>query len=324
MSTSKMKIYIPSVLTGADIACFTEVFSIIPFISQHESYQLIADAAGYWNDGLYTNLYLNEPKNITRVIEIHLADVVFIPFKYNKDDERIVTICNEAASYRKIVFVFYNDDNGEVFDLPHNLYLFRTSTTTSTITDKERILPVLIPDHKPCTLQLTDNRVNDNIGFCGHNEGIREYIIDTMNTLADKRFNPIIRNGFWAHGMNKIQARREYYANLADNQYTLCIRGCGNFSYRFYEALSFGRIPIVINTDMILPLYGHIKWSDHIIDIPFDIFSTLSKHEFEFLVLRNPISPLKNRQLWEKYFSPEGYLDNSLPYEITNMLYTES
>ena len=44
----------------------------------------------------------------------------------------------------------------------------------------------------------------------------------------------------------KRQIRGEFVQNLVDSDYVLCARGAGNFSYRLYETLSCGRIPVFI------------------------------------------------------------------------------
>jgi hypothetical protein len=62
--------------------------------------------------------------------------------------------------------------------------------------------------------------------------------------------------------------RREYVASVFENSYALCIRGAGNWSYRFFEALSAGRIPVLIDTDCALPLERSIAWERHICRIP--------------------------------------------------------
>ena len=46
----------------------------------------------------------------------------------------------------------------------------------------------------------------------------------------------------------------EYYENLLDSDYILCIRGAGNFSIRLYETLMVGRIPIFVNTRLYLAI----------------------------------------------------------------------
>jgi len=55
----------------------------------------------------------------------------------------------------------------------------------------------------------------------------------------------------------------EFFKNIQDNLYTFCLRGNGNFSVRFYEALIMGRIPVLIDTDVRLPLSDKIDWTKH-------------------------------------------------------------
>ena len=46
----------------------------------------------------------------------------------------------------------------------------------------------------------------------------------------------------------------EYYNNILESDYVLCVRGAGNFSVRLYETLMMGKIPVFVNTDCLLPL----------------------------------------------------------------------
>ncbi len=54
--------------------------------------------------------------------------------------------------------------------------------------------------------------------------------------------------------------RTEYVNRLAGSDYVLCVRGLGNYSLRLYECLCVGRIPIIVNTDMVFPLEELIDW----------------------------------------------------------------
>lgn len=63
-------------------------------------------------------------------------------------------------------------------------------------------------------------------------------------------------------------ARREYIENMRDNLFMLSPRGDGNFSFRFFETLSAGRIPILIDTDNALPLENVIPYDDFIVRVP--------------------------------------------------------
>ena len=67
-----------------------------------------------------------------------------------------------------------------------------------------------------------------------------------------------------------VEVRREYVANLAACDYVLCVRGSGNYSYRLYEALCMGRIPVIVDTDVALPFSDVIPWDDITVRIAAD------------------------------------------------------
>ncbi|WP_124980912.1 exostosin domain-containing protein [Nonlabens xiamenensis] len=60
------------------------------------------------------------------------------------------------------------------------------------------------------------------------------------------------------------QSTEDFFNNLNAAPYTFCLRGTGNFSVRFYESLACGRIPVLIDTDVHLPLDEEIDWDRHI------------------------------------------------------------
>ena len=298
------KIYIPDVLRRDDLQCFTEIFLIIPYISQ-SVYSEIQQISNWWNEGLFTKLFFNEPVLIKTAIEE--CDLVGIPFKYSPTDERVINICNDAQKYNKTVVAFYNDDFTGSFNLPDNLILFRTSAFKSHLKVNERILPVLVPDHSSVNNILNTSNVKKSIGFCGHSEGIRSRILSSVsNIVGANNCDFIIRSTFYHNtGKVNINTRREYCANIANNLYTLCMRGAGNFSYRFYEALCMGRIPILIDTDTSLPFEKIIDWSKYIIKI-----DESELEQLPLLISECKINPVDIRKMWEEYLSPEGYTKN--------------
>ena len=108
--------------------------------------------------------------------------------------------------------------------------------------------------------------------------------------------------------------RQEYLANLLGSPYTLCVRGRGNYSLRFYEALCCGRIPVLVDTDCVLPFEKQINWKDycvwveesdisHIGEIVSDFHARISDIEFKEL-------QLACRRLWLDYLSPESFMRN--------------
>jgi len=298
------KIHIPNVLTREDLQCFTEVFLIIPFIDQ-SIYSEIQQRANWWNEGLFTKLFFNSP--VLTNTSLSECDIVGVPFKYSPTDERVLNICSDAQKHNKKVVAFYNDDFTDPFSLPGNLILFRTSALKSQLEANERILPAFVPDHSSINNTLSAADIKQSIGFCGHLEGIRSRILNNIiNIIGTNNCDFIIRPTFYHNtGQVNINTRREYCANITNNLYTLCIRGAGNFSYRFYEALSMGRIPILIDTDTSLPFENVIDWSKYIIKV-----SESELNQLPSLIETCKINPINIRKIWQEYLSPEGYTRN--------------
>jgi len=70
-------------------------------------------------------------------------------------------------------------------------------------------------------------------------------------------------------GFDGSQASTRAFADhLSRTTYVLCPRGCENYSFRVYEALRFGRVPVIINTDMVLP--SGIDWQRIALIVPGD------------------------------------------------------
>lgn len=60
----------------------------------------------------------------------------------------------------------------------------------------------------------------------------------------------------------------EFFENMLNSDYVLCVRWGGNFSVRGYETLAMARIPLFVDTDGLLPLDGivdgkrYVVWAD--------------------------------------------------------------
>jgi hypothetical protein len=112
------------------------------------------------------------------------------------------------------------------------------------------------------------------------------------------------------------RVRATFVESVLAADYTLCVRGAGNFSYRFYEVLSAGRIPLVIDTDLVLPYEDEIDWKRHCVWVDarelsqigarlVEFHNDISDHDFEQLQLRN-------RKLWEDYLTPLRFYERAL------------
>lgn len=277
-----------------------DIFLVIPLLSESLFYEHLVPALCNHNESLYTKMFFSGQNSICYADNLESCDVSIVPFKFKKEDTRVRDICEAAKKYKKTVIAFSTDDDVESYVLPENLFLYRTSVNKSSCQINERVMPALHPDH---FFGFIDYK--NSISFCGQLTELRYRVLQKINnTGIDTDF--IIRRGFWAPEVgSKIKARKQYYENLLNNRYALCIRGEGNFSFRFYEALCFGRVPILIDTDTVLPFERKIEWEKYIIRIKEDEIPELSNY-----IARDTRCMKENRELWETYFSVEGYTKN--------------
>ncbi len=101
---------------------------------------------------------------------------------------------------------------------------------------------------------------------------LRAAVLNSLQQDEGLNTNFILRKKYRAgvkEQKDTHQTTLEFYDNLRDSDYVLCVRGAGNFSVRFYEALAMGRIPVLIDTDCALPLEGKINWENHIVRVPY-------------------------------------------------------
>jgi hypothetical protein len=127
----------------------------------------------------------------------------------------------------------------------------------------------------------------------------------------------IIRDAFYGAGRDYAlleQLRNEYVQNMVESDYVLCAKGGGNFSYRLYETLSCGRIPVFIDTDCLLPYQDEIDWKEYCMWVGVDDCDFVAERIAEF---HNALSPTdfievqkRCRKLWEDWLSPEGFFSN--------------
>ncbi|MCB0976749.1 MAG: exostosin family protein [Acidimicrobiales bacterium] len=139
---------------------------------------------------------------------------------------------------------------------------------------------------------------------------------------VDDRF--VIRDRYRAGGGGpaaRARAEEEFDDNLRCATYALCVRGTGNFSARFYEALSFGRVPLFVNTSCVLPFEDEIIWRDHVVwaddseveELGDRLVAAHSRGVGERRL------PHAIRLLWEQRLSQDGYFSH-LPGAVRRLL----
>ncbi|EAZ82407.1 exostosin domain-containing protein [Algoriphagus machipongonensis] len=110
-----------------------------------------------------------------------------------------------------------------------------------------------------------------------------------------------------------IKTEREFFENIEKNLFTLCLRGSGNYSVRFYQTLAMGRIPVLIDTDSNLPYEDVIPYQDLIVKVPYSERTEVGSAIQKFLEGKSDEDlqkiQSKCRQVWKDAFQPPGSLE---------------
>ncbi len=125
----------------------------------------------------------------------------------------------------------------------------------------------------------------------------------------------IIRKSFSMHkktiSLDPEIARKEFLDNITSSDLILDIRGDGNASTRFYEALSLGRIPIILDTELILPLEDIISYRDFCLFVPLSDIKNISQRIHEYYESMSTDEFIKKqklaREMFEKYLRSDRF-----------------
>lgn len=109
-------------------------------------------------------------------------------------------------------------------------------------------------------------------------------------------------------------ATKEFFDNINDSDYVLCVRGYGNWSVRFYETLACGRIPIFIDTDCVLPFDFALDWKKYCVWVDVAKVTCIAEivSDFHARLTSNGFLELQQacRRLWKERLSLAGFMSH--------------
>jgi hypothetical protein len=154
-------------------------------------------------------------------------------------------------------------------------------------------------------------------------ENLRAEALDRLSRAGGLRTNFVIRSEgvFFRHAdpFALLPVRREYVRNLAESDYVLCCRGSGNYSFRLYETLCMGRIPVFVDTDCVLPCEAEIGWRDCCVWVEESKLDSLPEQVLEHHARLDAASfrdrQLRNREIWLEYLAPRSFFSRMLPQQ---------
>ena len=284
-------------------------------------------------------LHYNEVgKDFYEIVSLDDAEVIVCPGEWRADNSKIFELYNIALNKKLPFIIFFNNDSDEEIPLEKAI-IFRTSFYKSNKKDNEFAYPGwsvdFIKKYSDGILPISNKKRIPIVSYAGYIDyyNLKSMILfkvrkllskDKIRSLGpelrgkavrlvqrDKRFKSdvIIRKGFL--GGCKEHLRKEYAINMLKSDYVLVTRGAGNFSYRFYEVLSCGKIPVFIDTDCVLPFEDSINWRDYCVWVDHSEIECLGDKiemfhqklsDDGFIQIQKAI-----RSLYEEKICPSGY-----------------
>jgi hypothetical protein len=303
------------------------------------------------NAGRFDRL-AREGRDLVELVPLEEADVAVLaaPWELVREDagarERALHFIARAGAAGRQTIVFFNHDDDRPLELDGAI-VFRTSLYRSRRRPYEFGLPAWSEDflerYRDGKLPLRKKSPRPVVGFCGaaieptsrlaglrrsvswvlrrpvRDPGVRAVALRRLreSPLVDTNF--VVRSSFWGGALagdessERMQtARREYEQNIVDSDYVLCARGAGNFSYRLYETLSCGRIPVFVDTDCVLPVEDEIDWRALCVWVDARRVDTIAESVRSFHERLWPEAFVelqrRARATWEELLSPLGFV----------------
>jgi hypothetical protein len=126
----------------------------------------------------------------------------------------------------------------------------------------------------------------------------------------------ILRNQYKAGAVTSAQnaqVERDFFQNINKSLFTVCLRGMGNYSVRFFQTLAMGRIPILIDTDCQIPFKEFNQLDLLIPIIPFEKRNEVADVVYEYFISKTSDELIaiqgKCRDIWMEYYQKQGLIE---------------
>ena len=276
----------------------------------------------YNEDMIPINLFLRHLKHVIVDTEEE-ADYILFNMYGNIKPKHFIK--NSGVYSKKVIVIWITDKEDPIDD--SQFIIFRTSLHKSTKKPNEYSFPWCTPYNWERNYYSIDNKPFENvytnsptIGFCGQVNSVTyggKIRNDTMNCISKRDYIDstfIRRDAFIRSYSGKEQQQYrgiDYIQNLKFNMFSLAIRGGGNWSLRFFEIMAYGRIPVLLDTDCVLPFENLIDWNEVII-MSSDVNQLCLKMNQWHSKGSDFIFEKQNqcRYIWEEYLSLEGFGKN--------------
>jgi len=252
----------------------------------------------YLEDYFYNNFLIKMPKLNTNYIGISWTTL----YCDNKKEglQEFLNNLPENDNY----FTVSQHDDAPIEKFPKNTIIFSAGGNVQ----GQNIIPIPLVC-SPLPVQITKNSHKPNLLACfvgSYTHPIRKILLNVCKPINDIIFymrqstgKPLLKNEF------------EMFIDYALNsKFCLCPRGYGLNSFRIYESMQLGCIPVIITDKFYLPWEDELDWKDFSVlitenDIPNLEHILRSYSEEKINYMKNKIN-----ELWPIYFSLDGVYNN--------------
>jgi hypothetical protein len=277
---------------------------------------LIYPSASLWHRKIHELLF----QSIYPVISPHDADYFIVPMAilYGSPfcpkptvlhfEESVISVFCRGLPYwqyhkNRHVFFVVGDSYDKVLCL-HDSYVFRPSCHKNS-EDYVLYYDVILENLPEKTTPILECENKCSFIGCLETHPIRRGLPLALDKVKGGKIfesTPNFFSNLSKDSRLKMEAR--WIDVLNSSQFILAPRGCGLNSIRFYEALSFGRIPVLIADDTKLPLDDIINYEDFVVFVPESKIENLHSYIDMFLMCHDlEKASFCARETWQKYFS---------------------
>jgi hypothetical protein len=299
-------------------------------------------------DRLFQGIAPEAYEGLLRPVSLERAYAMLLPHEYvylRKHPSYLKAALAEAKAAGKRVLCFAYQDDPAPIRLPGSI-VFRPSAYASALLPNEVMMPAYVEDmgalygHAPnAALGAPIVGFVGKAGLSGPKEALRHALRDYALAVGAKRsglyfrrrglsiltkspdvtLNAIVRSSFSAHRKTLEapleEVRASYVANMRASQYIFAPRGDGNYSLRFFEALSMGRIPVLLDTDMRLPLENEMPYDAFIVRVPWQDLRRLPKAIAAFHA-QGPEALMRAQEAARQAFADRLYMPKFLAHAL--------
>lgn len=280
------------------------------------------------------------------LVPIEECDAVVLPSEWRTGYKDSFNLASMAKRHGKKIIIFFNNDSDEYIPI-ENAVIFQTSLYASRRRPNEFALPAWTSDfcgrYLGGKISLRAKTDVPTVGYAGYvdyrnfyercrcaiarlrypaskkeaGRSLRGKAVRQLKRRPEINTNFILRSGCMT-GSADAKSREEYLRCILNSDYSLVIRGGGNFSYRLYEILSCGRLPLFVNTDCVLPFDHLIDWKKYMLWVESSEVDAIAEKTVgfhsrlscdEFIEIQNKI-----RRLYEEWLCPTGFFSNIWRY----------